>query len=93
MRTLLFVCALSLLLALFDMHSYYYSFLRIFVTGVTIVTIYLKDVKRSYLWDVIFIAIAILFNPIAPIFLHHKVLWMPIDIISCSFFMAYIYRK
>lgn len=93
MRTLLIICSLLLLLALFNMPHAYYSFLRIAVTGVIIVTIYLKDVKRSYLWDVIFIIIALLFNPINPIYLHNKELWMTIDIISCSFIMGYIYRK
>jgi hypothetical protein len=53
--------------------------------GVTIAALYLisQEAKKGInAWVIIFSVIAILFNPILPIYLGHKNSWVPIDLIS-----------
>jgi len=58
----------------------YYELLRIIVSIMAIINIF----KAYY----IFIPILILFNPIMPVYLYSKALWVIIDIISGFVFIA-----
>lgn len=59
----------------------YYTFLRIAVT-VTAVILLAHFYQRESLSvrTVVFGAITILFNPVLPIYLHSKSVWVPIDL-------------
>ena len=61
-------------------HKYsYYSFLRVYVSVTSVYFAYISNEQDSKPWLVIFSIIAILFNPIAPIYLDRS-LWAIIDI-------------
>lgn len=77
-----------LLLALADMPSGYYVIMRIIVCLISSVIAYseFKD-EGVNLSVVIFGVIAILFNPIIPVYLYDRDIWAPIDIISAIAFV------
>ena len=80
----LIACGL-LLLAVASLPYGYYRFLRIAITiiaGINAISVYEKDNKVLF---IVFIAIAILFNPLIPIYLD-KATWTPIDLITGLFF-------
>ncbi|OGG39134.1 hypothetical protein A3I34_02830 [Candidatus Jorgensenbacteria bacterium RIFCSPLOWO2_02_FULL_45_12] len=70
----------------------YYQLLRWFVSVVGIYVVYLVYNNRKDFWAWIFGAIAILFNPIFPIYLSKSV-WQPIDIIVAIIFFVSIFYK
>lgn len=87
MKYLLLLCAGLLLLALADLPIGYYTFLRIVVT-IGAVSVIIDELKYGMnFWVVIFGIVAILFNPLIPIYLHDRDVWMPIDIISAILFI------
>ena len=86
------LCASLLFIAVFYWPIEYYTVLRIIVfIGALIVTASLK--QKQFLWILAFIVIAILFNPIFPIYLHIKAYWIPIDIISGVLFLLVAFLK
>lgn len=90
MRTLAIVCAVLLFLALAKLPIGYYTFLRISVT-IGSVLIIVEQYKKEIVnfWVVAFGIIAIVFNPIIPVYLYKKALWMPIDVIAGLVFLGY----
>lgn len=87
MRALLLICAGLLLFALFNLPIGYYTFLRIVVT-IGAIAVVIKEFDNGLgFWVIAFGLIAILFNPIIPVYLHDKEVWMPIDIISALLFL------
>jgi len=87
MRGLLLICAGLLFLALFDLPIGYYTFLRIVVTIGAVVVIVKEFENGLGFWVISFGLIAILFNPIIPVYLHDKEIWAPIDIIAGILFL------
>ena len=76
-----------LLLAVFSFPIGYYTLLRLVVSltaGILCIKLH-KD--ENSLLMVISGIIALLFNPIYPIYLGDKSIWMPIDIIAGCFFV------
>lgn len=93
MKGLFTLVAITLLLALINLPIGYYTFLRIIVTIVSIIIIS-KEIKNGItIWVLLFGIIAILFNPIFPIYLYKKTIWMPIDIIAALLFFSYGLKK
>lgn len=85
------VMALSLI-ALAPMPYGYYTLLKIAVTGCAIITAYLKyhaDDKGFLFW--LCVAVAILFNPIIPIFLTREI-WMIFNIAITGLFGFLTYK-
>lgn len=77
--------ALALFIAVINLPGEYYWVLRIIVfLGAALVII--KNIEQTY-WVLIFGVIAVLFNPIFPIYLYKKIIWMPLDIISGVVFL------
>lgn len=68
-----------LLLALLPMPYGYYTFVRIFICLYSAFLAYKTWQEQIQLWMWIFIIIAILFNPLIPIYLNRE-LWAIIDI-------------
>jgi len=92
------IASIVLLLSFIDWPSYsYYTFMKIIVTGMAIYyAYYLYNVlKRKDFWFLILVVIAIIFNPIVPIYLYDKSIWMVIDIVVIGFLVGLIskFRK
>lgn len=93
MKRILLIVAITLLLALAPLPICYYTFLRIAVT-VTAVIIMANEFKTGIsIWFVFFGITAIIFNPIIPIYLYKRSLWMPIDILAAILFFSYSFKK
>jgi hypothetical protein len=86
MRPLLLICSGLLLLALADLPIGYYTFLRIVVTIGAIAVVISEFENGINFWVVVFGLIAILFNPLIPVYLNDKDIWTPIDIIVAIIF-------
>lgn len=88
MRILLLICAGMLLLGVADLPIGYYTLLRIVVT-IGSVSVIVTDFKKGLnFWNITFGLLAILFNPIIPIYLNNKSVWTLIDIISGIIFIV-----
>jgi uncharacterized membrane protein YccC len=89
LRAIGLICAGLLFLALLRLPIGYYTFLRLAVTAGAVVFAYHR-VRRSGLtiWVVAFAAMALLFNPIWPVYLKDRSLWAPIDILGGVLFLV-----
>ena len=75
------------------MPAEYYTFLRIPVTIAAAVILF-KEIKSGLnIWSAAFFITAIIFNPIHPIYLYDKSIWLPIDILSAFLFFLYAVLK
>lgn len=74
------ITGIFLFLGALPLPGEYYELLRIVVSIMAAINIF----KGLY----VFIPILILFNPIMPVYLYSKLLWVVIDIISGFVFMA-----
>ena len=82
------VCSVALFLAMADMPSGYFTFLRILVTVGSAFRCLddLASGRSSWFW--IFGCMAILFNPIIPVYLHDKESWFLFDLIGGILFLV-----
>ena len=84
-KTISLLCTLLLFIAIMQFSREYYCLLR---TVVFIVALLVFVKNRKYVvWAIIFALIAILFNPIFPIYLYNKAHWIPLDIITGILFL------
>lgn len=82
MKPLLLICAGLLFIGIIDLPIGYYTFLRIIVT-ITAVAVVVTEFKLGFdYWLIAFGILAIVFNPIIPIYLNDKTTWALIDIVS-----------
>lgn len=87
MKGLLLICAALLLLGIADLPFRYYTLLRIVVT-LSAVAVVVTEFENGFNYGVItFGLIAILFNPLIPIYLNDKSARKPIDIIGGIIFV------
>jgi len=87
MKPLLFICAGILLLGLVDLPIGYYTFLRIIVTIGAVAVVVSEFANGINFWVIVFGLVAIIFNPLIPVYLGDKNAWMPIDIITAILFV------
>jgi hypothetical protein len=87
MKILLLISAVLLFLGIADLPIGYYTFLRIMVTIGSLVVVVTEMQNGINFWVIAFAILAILFNPIIPIYLNSESAWMPIDIISGILFL------
>jgi hypothetical protein len=93
MRYLAFLSSALLFLAVAKLPIGYYTFLRIAVFIFSLLLIYkIGDLFKGP-FSVGFLVIAIIFNPIFPIYLHSKSTWIIIDLLCGGFFLAYGIRE
>ena len=85
MNTIRYIVSAMLLLAIADLPYGYYTILRIIVTIVAGITAFIASEQDNEIWMILFGAIAILFNPIIPIYLD-KDTWVVIDVIVAILF-------
>lgn len=95
MRPLFIVCAICCLIAVFNLHISYYTWLRILVSMGALVKIYnlilLKE--KRYVGIILFTIILVFFNPITPIYLYKKTIWILLDIIKGTLFLLFALHK
>jgi len=80
-----------LLIAIAELPYGYYTFLRITVFIVSIICVIEYFEKRN-IFVILFAIVAILFNPLIPVYLD-KETWVPIDIITAVIFVISIFTK
>lgn len=93
MKAVAIVAATLLFVAVFNLPIGYYTFMRVGVTIASILLIRQEIEKGISTWVILFGIITILFNPILPIYLGSKSLWLPIDTISGTIFLAYLFSN
>jgi len=93
MKVIFYLIAILLLIALAPLPIGYYTFLRIGVTFASVVIISKEYKEGLSSWLLFFGGLAILFNPIFPIYLNQKSFWMPIDIVAAILFISYSFKK
>jgi len=86
------IASTMLLLAFLDWSYGYYNLLRVAITSVSIYYVYYLDttLEKQNFWFWSLIGIAILFNPIIPVYLYDKSVWEIIDIVVVIFFMVFL---
>ena len=81
MKTLLYISIALLILACFPLPYGYYKFLRIAITVISVIYIVQNAEKGFSTTNVVWGIVAILFNPLIPIFLS-KTIWVVLDLIT-----------
>lgn len=88
MKTLLYICAGLLLVALAPLPSGFYTLLR-FVVTIGAFLVAKEEYKNGInIWVIVFGLMTIIFNPLIPVYLHSRELWAPIDIIGAILFVV-----
>lgn len=91
------IASVLLLLTVIDWPYGYYTFIKFVITAVAIYyAYYLYQVaKKQDFWFWSLIAIAILFNPLIPIYLYNKAVWWVIDGVVIIYFVSLVvkYKK
>ena len=86
-KYILIACSICCFAAIFKLPIEYYTFLRTIVSLGALLLIYVWTKQKNYALTVVFILVLILFNPLLPIYLHRKSIWIPIDIITGLLFL------
>jgi len=92
-KTFFSFCALSCFIAILPLPLLYYTFLRIIVFIASGIVAYYFGRQKEFKWVIIFGIILILFNPIIPIRLYLKSIWIPIDIVTGILFLLLVFIK
>ena len=84
--------AAACFLAVMPLPIGYYTFLRFIITIGALLAIFLIYQHKNKAPIFIFFVITILFNPIVPIYLYKKGIWIPLDILTgCAFlYLAFL---
>lgn len=90
MKYLIIIAAILCFISIFEWPYGYYIFLRISVSFMALVIIVNEFRTRSF-WLIAFMLIFIIFNPIFPVYLYLKPLWIIIDCIVGLLFLYYFY--
>ncbi len=87
MKPFLTFCALCCFIGIFRLPIEYYTFLRILVSAGALLVLYHTITSRQPYFSIVFLTILILFNPLFPIYLYRKSIWIPIDTITGILFL------
>src|SRR5258705_7111050 len=80
------IAAIPLLVAVIPIWPYFfYQFLKVVVFGAAAFSVYLYHKEKDMKWVLIMIVIAIIFNPINPLYFGHF-LWSVADLIVAAVF-------
>ena len=74
-------------MGLIDLPIGFYTLLRIVVTIGSVAVVVTEFENGINFWVITFGLIAILFNPLIPVYLNNKSAWVPIDIIGGIIFV------
>jgi FtsH-binding integral membrane protein len=95
MKYLSLISAILMAIGCFPLPIGYYTFLRI-VVFIACVILIINDKDKGFNWSNIAFGITgIIFNPIIPIYLHDKEIWMIIDALGAILFAikTYLFYK
>jgi hypothetical protein len=87
MKPFLTFCALCCFIGIFRLPIEYYTFLRILVSVAALLVLYITLSAKQHYFSIIFLVILILFNPVFPVYLFRKSLWIPIDTVTGIVFL------
>ncbi|MDQ0592142.1 hypothetical protein QFZ37_000511 [Chryseobacterium ginsenosidimutans] len=87
MKPFLTFCALCCFIGIFRLPIEYYTFLRILVSIGALLVLYNTLSFKQHYFSIIFLVILILFNPVFPIYLYRKSVWIPIDTVTGILFL------
>ena len=87
MKALLIICSIILFIGLAQLPIGYYRFLRIVISIGAVIVIYFEFKGEINGWIITFGLIAILFNPIFPVYLGKIENWIIPDVISAFIFL------
>lgn len=87
MKAFLTFCAICCFVGIFRLPIEYYTFLRILVSVGALIVLYNTLSFKQYYFSIIFLIILILFNPVFPIYLYRKDVWIPIDTVTGILFL------
>ncbi|MPT30703.1 MAG: hypothetical protein E2600_03355 [Chryseobacterium sp.] len=87
MKPFLSLCAICCFIGIFKLPIEYYTFLRTLVSVGALIILYNTLSFRQHYFSIIFLIILILFNPVFPVYLYRKSLWIPIDTITGILFL------
>lgn len=91
------VSSVVLLLSILPMPYGFYTITKLVITAASVYYAYYlhRTLQKKGFWFWCFIVIAILFNPVMPIYLYSKMLWGVIDFVVMGLFIIFIlrYRK
>ena len=89
-KKILYIPAILLFIAIFGLPYGYYTLLRLVVTGISVyAAFFLFERDGVNFWA--FLGIALLFNPLIPVYLSREV-WFPINVIVGVYFAVTAYR-
>lgn len=91
-KTIYAACSILLLIACFSLPIEFYTFLRIIIF-VSIIIILGYDKNIGIKWKLLLLVIGVVFNPLVPLYLYKKTLWIPIDLISSGIFLLLFKQK
>jgi hypothetical protein len=92
MKYISLISAILLAIGCFPLPIGYYTFLRI-VIFIACVILIIYDKDKGLNWFNIALGITgIIFNPIIPIYLHEKEIWMIIDVLGSILFAVKTYQ-
>lgn len=84
------LAALLLLVGVSSMPYGYYTFLRLFTTVIAVANIYFAYENKSYIAVLMGVSIAILFNPLIPVYLQ-KETWVILDLTAAVLLIVNIF--
>jgi succinate-acetate transporter protein len=92
-KIIFIVCSICCFAAILKLPIEYYTFLRTIVSLGALPLIYVWTKQKNYALTVVFILVLILFNPLFPIYLYRKSIWIPLDIITGLLFLIIAFYK
>ena len=93
MKPLYTTVCIILGIALLPISGGFYTLVRIIVTIGAVAATIQNSSNGINIWSIIYGGMAILFNPLVPVYLHDKGAWMMIDIIAIILFIIQIVRN
>ena len=93
MKPLYTTVCIILGIALLPISGGFYTLVRIIVTIGAVAATIQNSSNGINIWSIIYGGMAILFNPLVPVYLHDKGAWMRIDIIAIILFIIQIVRN
>lgn len=83
-------CITALIVAMLPLPLVYYTWLRIFVSIGAMVIVFQEVNRQRRRWSLPFLATAFVFNPVIPVYLYKKELWLLVDTGAAMLFIMYI---
>ena len=93
MKPLYIAGCIILGIALLPITGGFYTLVRIAITIGAVIAAFQNSSNGINTWSIMFGIVAILFNPVIPVYLHDKGAWMMIDIIAMILFIIQIVRN